>query len=200
MIAFAKPQHSVSKSSLQAQHAKFLAMLPRIRRYASLAFRCLNPDLREELVAEVVANAFVAYSRLVEQGKGNLAFPNPLARFAIKQVRAGRKVGGQLNIQDVASYYCRSRKGIPLERLDRFVSEDLVWREVLVEDRRAGPAETAASRIDFSDWLRTLTSRQRKIATTLAMGESTQTAVAFHGPDRGVAQGAHCPIPRYTMV
>jgi FixJ family two-component response regulator len=46
----------------------------------------------------------------------------------------------------------------------------------LVEDRKAGPAETAAARIDMAAWLRTLTRRQREIASFLARGESTSSA------------------------
>ena len=50
------------------------------------------------------------------------------------------------------------------------------WREVLAEDRTAGPAETAAARIDWVDWLRSLSRHQRAIACTLAGGESTGVA------------------------
>ena len=48
--------------------------------------------------------------------------------------------------------------------------------EVLVEDRRAGPADTAVVRIDFAAWLQLLPRRLRNIATFLANGETTTTA------------------------
>ena len=41
-----------------------------------------------------------------------------------------------------------------------------------------GPAETAAARIDFGDWLGTLGRRRRRIAETLAKGETTSVAAA----------------------
>jgi hypothetical protein len=47
-----------------AWHAGFLAMLPTIRSYARGAFAHLNPDLRQDLAQEVIANALVAYVRL----------------------------------------------------------------------------------------------------------------------------------------
>jgi hypothetical protein len=47
---------------------------------------------------------------------------------------------------------------------------------VLVEDRTAGPTETAAARIDWADWLRSLSRRQRTIACVLASGETTGVA------------------------
>ena len=77
-------------------HERFLAMLPRIRRQALIAFRDRGAEARQELAAEVVANAFCAYTRLVRRGKHDLAYPTPLAQFAIRQVRDGRRVGGRL--------------------------------------------------------------------------------------------------------
>lgn len=41
------------------------------------------------------------------------------------------------------------------------------------EDRHASPAEIVAIRVDFSDWLETLTLRNRRIAEQLAVGETS---------------------------
>jgi FixJ family two-component response regulator len=60
-----------------------------------------------------------------------------------------------------------------MKRLDRFNRRKGQWREVLVEDRRSSPAEIAATRLDFADWLKTLPTRDRQIAETLAIGETT---------------------------
>ncbi len=57
-----------------------------------------------------------------------------------------------------------------MQRLDHFDRQQDGWLEVLIEDRRAGPAETAASRIDFPAWLKTLSNRNRRIAWKLALG------------------------------
>jgi FixJ family two-component response regulator len=62
----------------------------------------------------------------------------------------------------------------PVLRLDRFDRKKGEWREVVVEDRTCTPAEIAATRIDFADWLDSLTSRQRRMAEVLATGERTQ--------------------------
>jgi DNA-binding NarL/FixJ family response regulator len=45
-----------------------------------------------------------------------------------------------------------------------------------VEDRRSGPSEIAAARIDFGDWMGRLPHRQRRLAELLATGESTSEA------------------------
>jgi hypothetical protein len=70
-----------------------LAMLPKIVKSARSAFRQLNIEHADDAVQEVVAQAWRAYHRLAELGKEGLAYPSPLARFAIARYRAGRRVG-----------------------------------------------------------------------------------------------------------
>ncbi|MCE9553848.1 MAG: hypothetical protein K8T91_10810 [Planctomycetes bacterium] len=179
MIAIAKP--SSPKQPVPRWHKKFLVMLPLIRRHAQISFRQLDAEARNEAVQEVIANALVAFHRLVELGKIDVAFPSPLARYGVAQVRAGRRVGASLNCKDISSLHCQKQNRLTLERLDFFDTEEMSWTEVLIEDRTAGPAETAASRIDFASWLRSLSGQKRKVATMLATGESTQkTARKFN--------------------
>jgi hypothetical protein len=60
----------------------------------------LGPEAQAEAVQEAVANALVAYARLVEQGRkcgvrdgvGQICMPS-----------SGRQVGGRLNAQDISS-------------------------------------------------------------------------------------------------
>jgi hypothetical protein len=179
MIANIKRPKSQCKTP--ARHAEFLAMLPAIRRSAQVAFRKLPPELRHDLIEEVVANSYVAFARLVERGQADRAAPSPLARFAIAQIRVGRQVGNRLRIREVLSRYAQHQKGFHVDRLDQFKAEDEEWREVLIEDRRAGPAEIAACRIDFASWLRLLSSRRRRIALALAGGETTTAAAKKFG-------------------
>ena len=170
MIAFTKKQNRQSHDSHQQQ---FLVMLPRIRRRAMVAFGHLGPEARDELAAEVVANAYCAFVRLAERGKADIAYAVPLAIFAIRQVREGRRVGSKRNIRDVTSPYAQHKKGITVESLDQGGNDEPDWREIVVEDRHAGPDEVASTRIDFSEWLRSMPQRTRRIATTLATGETT---------------------------
>jgi DNA-binding NarL/FixJ family response regulator len=83
-------------------------------------------------------------------------------------------VGTKSNANDVGSPYAQVAKGIRVRRLDHRDKETGEWREILLEDRHAGPAETAAARIDFGEWLKSLSRRYRRIATTLATGETTK--------------------------
>jgi hypothetical protein len=94
-----------------------------------------------------------------------------LAKFAVRQFRSGRRVGRQLNHNDVLSLQAQRHHNLTVERLDRRYP-DGCWKEVLVEDRRTTPAATAIARIDFADCLGRLCRRDRGVATTLAAGES----------------------------
>lgn len=176
---------SANSLPVQTLHDRFLALLPQIRNHAHIAFRHERPEGREELIAEVLANAFVAFTRLMERGLENVIYATPLAKYAIRQVRSGRKVGNSLNINDVSSDYAQKAKGIVVESLDRFDKQHEEWREILIEDRHAGPAETAASRIDVGDWFKALPTRTRRVAETLAAGETTKKAARKHGVSPG---------------
>ena len=179
MIASIKRQKSQCKTP--AHHAEFLAMLPAIRRSAQVAFRKLPPELRHDLIEKVIANSYVAFARLVERGQADRALATPLARYAIAQIRVGRRVGSRLRIGDALSTYAQYRKQFSVERLDHFSEEKGCWGEILVEDKRATPADVAACRIDFAEWLRRLTARLRKIALALAAGETTSAAARMFG-------------------
>jgi hypothetical protein len=156
-------------------HDRFLALVPRIRQQAVFAFRGLRAEARDELTEEVVANAYCAFVKLVRRSKAALAYPTPLAQYAIRQVRAGRRVGGRLNVNDVLSGYALRRNGF---RLEQFGTENLLygWQEALVLDYRTPVDEQAAFRIDFPAWLARLAPRQKRIAKFLAAGNSTNDA------------------------
>jgi hypothetical protein len=173
------------EKSRPAWHVGFLAMLPAICLHARISFRRLDPEAREEAVQNCIANATVAYVRLYELGKIDLAYPSALARYAVAQTKDARVVGGHLNIKDVLSVHCQVNKGVIVERLDRFDEDAEEWREIVIEDRRAGPAEIAATRLDFAAWLRSLPAKLRKIAKVLATGETTTTVAKKFGVSAG---------------
>jgi hypothetical protein len=172
MIAPARPVHR--QKSRAGWHAAFEAMLPAIRAQARFAFRKMGPEAKADAIEEVLANCCCAYARLVERRKAHVANPSALTRYAVCQFREGRRVGNRLNVCDVSSEYCRRRKRISLERLDKLDRKTGTWNQVLVEDRHAGPAETAAARIDVGAWFRRMRAKERRIAQALAVGERTK--------------------------
>jgi hypothetical protein len=115
-------------------------------------------------------------ARLAELDKLELAYASALARYGVAQVKDGRMTSGSLNCKDVSSRYCQRLKKVTAERLDYYDEEDDCWCEAIVEDRTAGPAEIARTRIDFDAWLRRLPRRDRRIAQFLSLGNRTSDA------------------------
>ncbi|MEX2140539.1 MAG: hypothetical protein WD894_14850 [Pirellulales bacterium] len=178
MIAPFADRNSISSTA--SWHHRFLAMLPTIRRQVRLAFAGLPPEERAEAIQEAIVNSLVAHLALLKRGKEDLAYPTPLARYAVAHVRAGRTTGCRLNSHEPLSRYAMRKRGFFVERLDRLEADTDVWQETLVEDKRCTPAEVAAVRLDFAEWLKLLPTRDRRIAIRLATGETTrETARRF---------------------
>ena len=131
----------------------------------------MSRSVSRSKVQEVVANACVAFKALWDRGRQSLAYPTVLASYAIRQVKDGRRVGNRLNVREVLSKYAQQHKGFVVEGLDKFDEEEGQWREVLVEDRHAGPADTAAARLDLTAWFKSLSPKDRRIAKALAAGD-----------------------------
>jgi hypothetical protein len=172
-------------SAEQERDAKFVALVPRIQRLATHFLRRLSAEARDEALQEIVATAFVSYVSLVERGKADQAFAGTLARYGAYQYFSGRRVGSRMNCRDVLSTYGRQRSGISVERLDRFDKRSGDWQELVVEDRRSTPADVAATRVDFAEWLKSLPERTREIAVTLAAGETTGCVAGMFGISAG---------------
>ena len=76
---------SQASSTESDRDAKFLAMLPMIRRQAAYYLRHVSKKDRAEAIQEVVASSFISYLRLIERGKADLAYAGPLARYGACQ-------------------------------------------------------------------------------------------------------------------
>jgi len=157
-------------------------MVPTIERHAKRAFRQLGAEERQEAIQAVLASAAVAFARLAQTGREDRGFATPLARFGVRQYRAGRLTGGSVNGQDVGSVSCRLR-GCRVESLDP-------WGEYLSETRHATPAEIAALRIDFRQWFASLSRRDQRVVEALAHGERTG----------GVAERCHLTAGRVSQL
>ena len=163
----------------------FLAMMPRLSAALAAGFRGFRSEQREDAVQEAMANAFTAFVRLWRRGRQQFAFPSVLARFAISQWLAGRRVGHRLNVHDVLSPYAQRRKLFYVERLDRYDSPEAAWREVIVEDPQTPVPDQVAFRIDFPEWLSQLSRRDRRIAESLAQGQTTSAVARRFRLSRG---------------
>ena len=185
MIATLKKKRCSKTSVVTPEwHQVFLRMAPAIETHAKLVFRGLPPEAKAEMVQNALCLACAATARLAELGKLDLCYPSVLATYAVAQTKEGRVPGNRLNCRDVSSEYCRHRKDLVLERLDRHDSEEDTWNEILVEDKNAGPAQIATVRIDFASWLKTLSPRTRRIAKFLSVGNKPSDAAERFGLSR----------------
>ncbi len=149
----------------------FLKMLPDIRRCALFAFRTLQGDAKEEAIAEMLANVFVAFNRLMERGKRDRIYASVLTRYAIAQIRCGRKVGMSLNSNCILSHAAQLKHKHHIKRLDDLGSSG-EWLGFIIEDQQTPVPDQAAFRCDFPEWLKTLSPKNRLIAERLAVGET----------------------------
>lgn len=173
MIAFARPYHE-EQLGTPAWHAGFLQLLPAIRDQLRFCLRKLPADESAEAMAECIAHITLAYQKLYEQGKLDVAYATSLATYAVKHFFAGRRVGSPLNADDITSPWAQKQRGFRVKSLDRRAPNG-EWKEIVVEDGRASPAEVAASRIDIEEWLDELPQFKRNVAETLCTGETTST-------------------------
>ena len=167
--------------------AEFLAhLLPRVKTHARFRFRNLPRFEREEAEAESVAVALLFFARLVERGKNPSSFAVQIARIAVLRVKSGRLVGCEERSRDVLSRLARQRRQFKVESLDDCgVRHDGEWQAIIVEDRKCTPADVAACRIDFSEWLNRMPHRRRQIAELLAAGYRTEEVAEQFRLSRG---------------
>jgi hypothetical protein len=155
-----------SRANAAHWQSAFLSILPAVERQIQRALVHIQPHERQEAAQTILANAALAFARLVELDRTQLAYPEPLVRYGLKQYRAGRLVGSRTNSNDVGSKSCQKKHGCCAEPLE-------TWKASLVEGRGMTPADIAALRIDFSDWFQSLSPRDQRLASELARGEST---------------------------
>ena len=148
--------------------AGLLQLLTTVETHARIRFRRLPKVHREEKIQEAIAAACVNFQLAAAQGKLDGVKPGPLADFAC------RHVGGH---QDAAtaplSLNCQRRHGITVESYHAPNAGGGTdgWRQVAIADRKASIPDTAAFRIDFATFLRTLNRRDRRIIAAMTSGE-----------------------------
>jgi hypothetical protein len=167
--------------SWQEQYA---SLMPTIERQLSFAFRQLRGEARDEAIQECRCLAAKACNQLYTQGKASVIFAAPIARQAVRHYLAGRRFAAMLNANDISSAYCQRRRGLAVKSLDqRDTTGD--WKETIIADDRANPADVACLCVDFEEWLDQLDSRHRLVAELLASGERTCDVADRLGVTRG---------------
>ena len=179
MIAFNNERNETTWQS------DFVAMLPEIQQKLRLAFCRLDAEAREDAIEEGVVHSLLAYIRLHDQGRAEVATPSSLAWYSSRHVKRGRPAGGRMNGKEPLSRYAQLGRGIQVEQLDGYSKKRDEWIDTLVEDKRAPVADQVAAKMDVGAWFATLTKRMKEIAKDLAFGCSTSEVAKKHGVTAG---------------
>jgi len=156
-------------------------VLPVVERHARVVFRHWNRSDREEAVAEAVASAFVSVLALGRRGRDVSQFPSQVARYAALCAQSGRQVGSRSSARDVLSRTARLRHGFRVQRLPH---SGEACSQAFVSDQTPIP-EQVALRIDFPEFLRTLSRRERQMALQLAEGWAAKVVAHRFGLSPG---------------
>jgi len=156
----------------------FVTMLPEIQQKLRLAFCRLDHEAREDAMEEGVVHSLLAYLRLHEQSRAEVATASSLAWYSSRHVKRGRPAGGRMNGKEPLSRYAQIGHGIQIEPPGK-------WIDILVEDKRAPVPDQVAAKMDVGAWFATLTKRMKEIAKDLAFGFSTSEVAKKHGVTAG---------------
>jgi hypothetical protein len=183
-------------SAQNSLHAGFLRILPHIQLHAQVYFRDEQcPDQRADRVTETIALAWTWYRRLAERGKDAGRFVSTLATLAARAVRSGRRACSTEYTKDVMSPVAQRRHGFTVTALSastRGPFEDIralvrgqqeidAYEERLRDNTVTPPADAAAFRVDFVQFLASLSQRDRDLAMFLSLGHQAKRAASKFG-------------------
>ena len=157
----------------QAQ-SQFTRMLPEIQSRASLTFRHLDPEAKEEAVAETVAMCWKNHLQCSLRGKAVGA--SSLAHYAMLGVKSGRSLNGQ-NSTDVLAPRTQILGRVAVESLDHTTQDGWWDRSDTLEDRRTleRPFERVRIKHDYGAFLAAphVTDQEQRVFELLAEGYRT---------------------------
>jgi hypothetical protein len=164
-------------------HRLFLVILPRIDAHARISFRDVKcPETRADRIAETVALCWKWFVRLAERGKDATQFASVLASFAVRAVRSGRRVCGQLKPKDVLSERAQQLNGFTVDKLPDFSTlSDNPYSEALADNTVSPVPDQVAFRLDFPAWLLSLSDREQRLVADMAMNHRTMDLAAKYG-------------------
>jgi hypothetical protein len=170
-------------------HARYVALLPKIKNHAQIVFRhipCCHR--REDAVQEVCCLGWKWFKRLCERGKDAEDFPMAFAELLARAVKSGRRLVGMNKAKDPMNPLTQKRAGFTVEPLpiSSRTSLDHIYAdphgqqshdtfEERLQDNTLTPIpDQVQFRIDFPAWLKTLTGRERRIIKAMARNERTK--------------------------
>jgi len=195
----AATSYSTSRSPDELRLA-FLAIVPMIETRARSTFgylKCANQ--KADKVAESVALAWKWFLRLHERGKDVATFPMVFAALVARAVADGRRIAGGEPTNDVMSKTAQRKHGfsvtvfshsdaVPIQkRLGNPNSQRAIdtLEERLADNTQTPVPDQAVFRIDFAEWLKTLSTRERTMTQAMMREERTTDLSSAFGVSPG---------------
>jgi hypothetical protein len=182
---------SMSAREIASAHRAFEAALTRIDVCLRYHFRRWPRARRDEAIDDARSVTWVAWHGLLRRGKDPVAVGvTAIAANASRAVRKARAVAatrpGGLGAVDVRYPRTLRPTGLRVVSFEEAPGSPLgAWQSWLAPDRRYGPADEAAFRIDFAAWLAALPARKRQAAELLAVGQGTGEVARLLGVTPG---------------
>jgi hypothetical protein len=167
-------------NDLSAVHAQFTDSLQKIDYWIRYAFRRYRPQDRREAILDCHAAMWSAWHGLILKGKNPIDIGvTGIANNAIRYVKHGRRLGNTNSGRGAMDVYTHASK--TRENYVHNFDFHNGWRTALSVDCHTDPADDAAFRIDFAEWLSSLTEVKRRIAELLAEGNRPGTVARMVG-------------------
>jgi hypothetical protein len=143
----------------------------------------------EEVLAEATAAAIQNHQRIHASGRDPSPFLGRVATLAVSHVHSGRHVGGSQNSKDVMSRRAQRRHGFRVLSLSNLypsragTNHDVstITDHLRESTLRSTVCEAVAFRVDFPQFLVTLSQRDRAMALFLALGNRAKAAARHFG-------------------
>ena len=161
--------------------------LPTIQEMSARYFGRLNPEAREEAVAEITAYAWGNLLSAMKKGKRAVVAPSNLAYFASRGFRSGRRFAGSSEV-DVMGEGTRAlgRVGVVSLCAERTRGqggdgEAVRLSDALADKRAQDPSEEARINVDYREMMqsRAVSNRAREVFVLLAQGHTTNEIAAL---------------------
>jgi hypothetical protein len=165
----------VNADSIEALQGRFLCLLPSIEMHGQIYFRDVKcPARKADAIQEMRALAWKWFVRLARRGKNPGDFIVTFVRLVARAVNSGRRLAGMESAKDVMNPRTQKRQGFAVTRVPDVVAQsDSPWTDALKGNFATPPPDAAAFRIDFPQWLTTLSERDRRVVNRFILGERT---------------------------
>jgi len=169
-------QTMAAPTDIDTVNARFLDILPNLKRFARKHLRHHRSLPREEAIAEVLALGLIACHSLLRRHRAEHIDSAGFAHHLVRSVRHGRTAASGQQGRDALSPLGRLRHGRMVRSLDarvasQFNDGDGSLLGELVPDRDRPVPDQVAFRVDFGEWLNRQSPRDREMMALLAAGE-----------------------------